>query len=258
MIADPDLPATSEDAVLGGRLRLRQPLTGHRVGHDAILLAAATDAHAGEHAVDLGAGVGGAGLALARRIDGLSVTLVEIDAVLAALAAGNARLNGLDARVDVCTCDAEDTDALAAAGLAAGGADCVLMNPPFRDATRQNLSPDAARRLAHAASPGLLPRWIASAAWLLRPGGMLTLIWRADALDQVLAALGGEFGAAAILPVYPRPERPAIRVLVRAEKGGQGKPVELPGLMLNDARNRPTAVAEAVLREALPLALAAR
>ena len=32
----------SEDAVLGGRLVLRQPLRGHRVGHDAILLAAAT------------------------------------------------------------------------------------------------------------------------------------------------------------------------------------------------------------------------
>ncbi|MGA9283696.1 MAG: methyltransferase, partial [Pseudolabrys sp.] len=35
---------TSEDAVLGGGLRLRQPLRGHRVGHDAILLAGATGA----------------------------------------------------------------------------------------------------------------------------------------------------------------------------------------------------------------------
>ncbi|MFZ1187654.1 MAG: methyltransferase, partial [Pseudolabrys sp.] len=51
---------TSEDAVLGGRLRLRQPLRGHRVGHDAILLAAATGARAGEHAIDLGTGVGAA------------------------------------------------------------------------------------------------------------------------------------------------------------------------------------------------------
>ena len=42
---------TSDDAVLGGRLTLRQPLKGHRVGHDAILLAAATGARAGEHAV---------------------------------------------------------------------------------------------------------------------------------------------------------------------------------------------------------------
>ena len=77
----------TEDAVLGGRLILRQPKRGHRVGHDAILLAAAVDAHGGEHAVELGAGVGAAGLALAKRIDGLTVTLVEIDAALAALAA---------------------------------------------------------------------------------------------------------------------------------------------------------------------------
>ena len=49
---------------------LRQPPSGHRVGHDAILLAAATGGDAGEHAVDLGAGVGAAGLALARRVPG--------------------------------------------------------------------------------------------------------------------------------------------------------------------------------------------
>ncbi len=104
------------------------------------------------------------GLALAARVAGLKVTLVEIDADLSALAAGNARLNHLDDRVRAVTADAEDAAALAAAGLAAGSADRVLMNPPFHDATRQNLSPDPRRRLAYAASPGLLPRWVASAA----------------------------------------------------------------------------------------------
>ena len=130
-----DVVETSEDAVLGGRLRLRQPLSGHRVGHDAILLAAATGGRAGEHAVDFGAGVGAAGLALAARVAGLKVTLVEIDADLSALAAGNARLNHLDDRVRAVTADAEDAAALAAAGLAAGSADRVLMNPPFHDTT---------------------------------------------------------------------------------------------------------------------------
>ena len=77
----------SEDAVLDGRLRLRQPLRGHRFGHDAILLAAATGAHGGEHAVDLGAGVGAAGLALAARIPDLRVSLLEIDRTLSELAA---------------------------------------------------------------------------------------------------------------------------------------------------------------------------
>jgi tRNA1(Val) A37 N6-methylase TrmN6 len=239
---------TSEDAVLGGRLRLRQPLAGHRVGHDAILLAAATGGRQGEHAVDLGAGVGAAGLALAARVAGLRVTLAEIDPALSALAAGNARLNHLADRVDAVTLDVEDREALAAAGLASGSIDRVLMNPPFHDATRQNLSPDARRRLAHAAAPGLLPRWIASAARLLKPQGVLTLIWRADGLADVQSALAAEFGAIAVLPVYSRPDAPAIRVLVRAAKAGSGAPLTYPGLILNDRDGRPSAAAEAVLR----------
>ena len=55
----------TEDAVLGGKLLLKQPRRGHRFGHDALLLAAACPARARERVVDLGAGVGAAGLALA-------------------------------------------------------------------------------------------------------------------------------------------------------------------------------------------------
>jgi tRNA1(Val) A37 N6-methylase TrmN6 len=243
----------SEDAVLGGRLRLRQPLRGHRVGHDAILLAAATSARAGQQAIDLGAGVGAAGLALARRVGGLKVTLVEIDEALCAMAEYNARLNRLDDRVRVLGADAESRQALAAAGLSAGSIDRVLMNPPFNDSSRQNVSPDPRRRLAHAGEPGLLSRWVATAAWLLGDHGVVTLIWRADALPEVLEALSGDFGSVAVLPVLPRPDAPAIRVLVRAVKASQStasraKPVTYPGLILNDEQGRPTAAAEAVLR----------
>jgi tRNA1(Val) A37 N6-methylase TrmN6 len=241
-----DVLETSEDAVLGGRLRLRQPLTGHRVGHDAILLAAVIGGHAGEHVIDLGAGVGAAGLALAVRVAGLKVTLVEIDPALCALAEGNARLNNLADQVSVLAADSEDADALAAAGI--GGADRVLMNPPFHDASRQNLSPDPRRRLAHAAAPGLLRHWVASAARLLKPQGVLTLIWRANALAEVQRELTAEFGSIAVLPVYPRPDAPAIRVLVRAVKSSGGAPETFPGLILNDQHGKPTAAAETVLR----------
>ena len=89
----------TDDAVLGGRLRLTQKKRGHRVGHDAILLAAATAAQPATASVDLGAGVGAAGLALAVRVPGVDVTLVEIDPELAAIAAENIARNGLDERV---------------------------------------------------------------------------------------------------------------------------------------------------------------
>ncbi len=247
-------PKTSEDAVLGGRLTLLQPLSGHRVGHDAILLAAATPARGGEHAVDLGAGIGAAGLALARRVEGLAVTLVEIDPALAALARENADRNGLAAVARAVCLDVTASAAVfAEAGLAAGTADCVLMNPPFHPL--QNSSPQASRRLAHAAAEGALRHWVHSASRLLRPSGALTLIWRGDGLAEVLAALAAGFGAVTLLPIYAKPDRPAIRVLARAVKASRAPLTLLPGLLLADAQGRPTAAAEIVLRDgaALPL-----
>jgi len=208
----------TEDAALGGRLRLRQPKRGHRVGHDAILLAAACPARAGERAVDLGAGVGAAGLALALRVEGTEVVLVEVDAGPESVAH-------------------------------------VLMNPPFNDPARQRVSPDGRRRLAHAGSGSTLPVWIKTAARLLRPRGTLTLIWRADGLADVLQALAPTFGGATVLPVHPREEEAAIRVLVRATKASRAPLALLPGFVLNDRSGRPTAQAESVLRDgaALPL-----
>jgi tRNA1(Val) A37 N6-methylase TrmN6 len=242
-----ELGPTSEDAVLGGRLLLRQPRRGHRVGHDAVLLAAATDAVPGEHAVELGAGVGAAGLALARRIDALTVTLVEIDPELAALARENAERNGLADRVKAVALDvAAPPRAFSACGLAPGSAARVLMNPPFNDA--KNPSPDRARRLAHAAPDDAPALWASVASRLLHPDGVLTLIWRADGLGSVLGALEPGFGGVAVRPVHPKPDSAAIRVLVRAVKASRSPLRLLPGLVLNDAFGQPTREAEAVLR----------
>jgi tRNA1(Val) A37 N6-methylase TrmN6 len=87
---------------------------------------------------------------------------------------------------------------------------------------------------------------------LLTPSGTLTLIWRADGLDEVLAALSG-FGGIAIRPVHPKPGTAAIRVLVRAMKGS-GVPLSiLPGLTLNGADGKPSVEAETILRGGAPL-----
>lgn len=250
----------TEDAVLGGRLRLEQPKRGHRVGHDAILLAASCPARAGEHAVDLGAGVGAAGLALATRVDGAGVTLIEVDARLAALATKNVQLNGLAARVSVAVLDATaPARAFAAVGLAPESIARVLMNPPFNDPVRHRASPDRQRRLAHlsahAGSGGMLATWVKSAARLLRPRGTLSMIWRADGLADVLRALGPAFGDVTVLPVHAKAGEAAIRILVRAAKASRAPLALLPGLVLNDRSGRPTVEAQSVLREgaALPL-----
>lgn len=254
MTSRPTADGITEDAVLGGRLRLRQPKRGHRVGHDAILLAAACPARAGDKVVDLGAGVGAAGLALAARVAGTSVTLVEIAPKLAALAEENARLNRLEARVRTVALDvAAPARAFAAAGLGPDSVARVLMNPPFNDPARQRSSPDAARALAHAAPRAVLVPWIKTAARLIRARGTLTLIWRADGLADVLAALTPAFGAVTVTPVHPAADKAAIRILVTAVKGSRAPLALKPPLVLADASGRPTASAEAVLRDGAAL-----
>ena len=254
MLAEQDL---SEDAVLGGRLRLRQFKRGHRVGHDAILLAAACPGQPGEAAADLGAGVGAAGLALAARVKGIRVTLAEIDPRLAALAVTNAQLNGLSARVAVANVDVLAPAAvLKAAGLPAGSLARILMNPPFNDPDRLKASPDQGRRLAHAAPPGTLAAWAQAAARLLRPSGTLTLMWRASGLDEVLQSLAPHFGGAMVLPIHPGPGKAALRILVRATRGSRAPLALLPGFFLNDDEGRPSAEAECVLRAGAILPLA--
>lgn len=245
----------TEDAFLGGQLRLKQKRSGHRAGHDAILLAAATHAREGDRVVDLGAGVGTAGLALARRVAGIDLRLVEIDPDLAGLARANAAANAIAANVIVLDVTA-DAQAFAAHGLMPDSADCVLMNPPFNEAARHRGSPDQARHTAHVATVETLHAWVHAARRILRSNGVLTLIWRADGVAEVLAALSRGFGSLSILPVHGEAGRPAIRVLVRAVKGGRAPTRLLPGLMLNDESRVPKKEVTNILegRAVLPLA----
>jgi tRNA1(Val) A37 N6-methylase TrmN6 len=223
----------TEDAFLGGQLLLKQKRSGHRAGHDAILLAAATEAHAGDNVVDLGAGIGTAGLALARRVAGIKLSLVEIDPELAALAHANAAANAIAAAAIVLdvTADAQD---FAAHGLVPDSVDHVLMNPPFNDSARHRGSPDQSRHIAHVATDETLDAWVHAARRILRSNGVLTLIWRADGIAEVLAVLSRGFGSLSILPVHGKATQPAIRVLVRAVKGGRAPTRLLPGLVLNE------------------------
>jgi tRNA1(Val) A37 N6-methylase TrmN6 len=218
-----------------------------------MLLAAATVARPGQRVADFGAGVGAAGLALARRVGGLDLVLVEIDEELAALACGNAQANGIAAHVVALDVTA-DAAAFAAAGLGSDSVDAVLMNPPFNDAARHQASPDTGRQVAHVAPTGAPATWIHAARRALKSGGTLTLIWRAEGLGEVLAALDRGFGSLEILPVHPAPDRAAIRVLVRAVKGGRAPMLLHPGLMLGGDRAADAAIQSVLCGEAtLPL-----
>jgi tRNA1(Val) A37 N6-methylase TrmN6 len=240
------------DAFLGGRLRLRQPRKGHRAGTDAVLLAAAAPQDFAGLALDIGSGVGAAGLAFALQRPGARIGLVENDAAAAALARDNLALNGIADRGLVFEADVLAPPSRRGAGLLDECAGLVLTNPPFVDPARARLSPDPGKRRAHAMQaegPAALAAWIAASLALLEPGGSFVLIHRPEALPVILESLAGRAGGIAILPVHPRPNAAAVRILVRAKKGGRAPASIAPALILHEGAAF-TEAAEAIHRGA--------
>lgn len=244
--------ATTLDHFLDGRLLLEQPASGrHRAGLDAILLAACVPVDAEGRLVDLGAGVGTAGLAAATRAPALHVVLAERDEAVASLARANALRpeNGhLHGRVEVVEVDLMARARARETVLPRECAEMVVTNPPFFAPHEVRASPSDPRAAAHVLD-GSLDDWIRVAAATLKPHGRLALIFKGDGLAEILQAMSGRFGALAIVPVHPREGEPAHRLVVTAIKGTRTRPSILPGLILHPVGdNSHLPRAEAILR----------
>ena len=232
---------TTLDALLGGRVRLRQPRVGYRAGLDAGLLAAALGARAGERLIEAGCGVGGAMLQAAARWPQARFTGVERDPAALALAQENIASSGLPAAAL-----AGDVDAgFRALGLPTF--DGAFSNPPFFDDPDALRPPHPARRGAWIADGGLAA-WIGFLLKAVREGGRITVIHRADRLADLLGGLSQTAGSFRVRPVHPFADAPAKRVLVRAVKTGRAPLALLPPLVLHErGRDGWTEEAEAVL-----------
>ena len=245
--ARPDADTTL-DALLGGRVQLRQPRTGYRAAIDPVLLAAALDVSRPGLVLDAGCGVGAAGLCLLKRPGadpGLRVIGVEIQPVYADLARANAALNGLADRFEVVTGDLADPPA----SLRAIQVDHVVGNPPYLADDAGTASPEPGRDTANRETTLDLAGWIDACLVRLKSRGTFTLIHRADRLADILAALRGRAGGIVVFPLWPTGGEAARRVLVRARKD-VATPLRLAaGLVLHRAGGGYTAEADAVLRD---------
>lgn len=236
----------TEDRLLGGRIVVRQPGSGFRVAIDTVLLAAAVPAKAGDRVFEPGAGVGAAALCLARRADGVKVAGVEIQPDLVRLAGDNARLNRLEDRVDIMVGALERLPPK----LAPASVDHVMLNPPYAVRDRTARPPDPGRAAAVVEGETGLDGWIVRSLAMLRSKGSLTLIHRADRLDDILSNLRGRVGEIVIFPLWPADGKAARRVIVRARKEVAAPLALLPGLVLHQPDGAFTPTADAILRGA--------
>jgi len=249
----------SEDAFLGGRVRVLQPKTGYRAGLDAVLLAASApfDATRACRVLDVGAGVGTVGLCLAARCPLATVTLLEREPALVELARRNVALNGFAGRVRVVNAAVGSTaDHLSELDVRADGFDTVFANPPYHAHGRGTLAPDALKAASHAMPDAALDDWVRFMARMAAPGGTATMVHKADALPAILAAFDRRFGDVRVLPLHPREGEPASRVIVQGIKGSRAPMVLLQGVVLHKAEGHGfTRAAQAVLRDGAGMAL---
>jgi len=231
-----------ENALLGGRVRLRQPARGYRAGIDAALLAAAAGAQPGEQVIEAGCGVGAVLMQMAARTPGLSLTGLERDPAMAALARENAALNGAEATI----LEGDVASGFRALGLTPF--DRAVSNPPFFDDPGALRPPAPGKRGAWMADDGLTA-WTRFLLKAVREGGRIVIIHRADRLADLLALLGETAGSFSVRPVHPYADEPAKRVLVQAIKTGKAPLRLLPPLVLHERHGgKHTAGAEAILR----------
>ena len=242
----------TEDSLLGGRVRFDQPASGYRVAIDPVLLAAAVPAAAGETVLDAGAGTGAASLCLAARVPTCRIVGLEVQRPLQRLASHNVLRNDLGRRVEVIAGDLSRPPPRLAGTIF----DHVMTNPPHHAAATATASPNPERARAHLEHQLDLADWLANCLRMLGPGGVLTLIHRADRLADTLAILRAPLGDLVVFPLWPRSgNRPAKRILVQGRKGSRG-PLRLArGLVLHEDDGRFSAAAEAVLRHAEALEL---
>lgn len=241
------MSATTEDALLDGRVRLRQPAKGFRAGLDAVLLAAFVPARAGDHVLEAGCGSGAAFLCLAARVPSLRITAVEREAAMAALARCNAAGNGVAAEVT----EGDVADRALARRL--GPCDHVFANPPYWPG---GTPPPGALRSAATHEDGAdLATWVGFLVAVLRDRGTASVILPAARFDAGIAALrGAGCGSVTLLPLAPRSGDPAKRVLIRARKAGRAAARLLPPFILHEEDGRFTAAADDVLRRGAALA----
>lgn len=229
----------SIDAFHRGDFHIVQPKgRGHRSGMDAMMLAAAVPGAFAGRLADLGAGAGAAGMAVASRCAGAHVVLVERDAGMAGFARNSRNLDEnrhIAERIQVIEADVTLRGAARVqAGLGDGAFGFAIMNPPF-NAGRDRATPDVLRQQAHVMSEGLFEAWCRTASAIVAPRGGIAIIARPQSLPELFAALDGRFGALEIVPVQPRADEPAIRVILRGVRGSRKAMTLCPPLVLHAA-----------------------
>ena len=227
-------------------LRIAQPRDGYRFSLDPLLLADFAGVRDEESVIDLGTGCGVIPLVLARQSVTARFVGVELQEEMAALAARNVDLNGLSGRIEIV---ADDVTSLRN-HYPVSSFDRVLANPPFRKPGSGRVSPRAGRDLARHESTAGLADFLATAKYLVRPGGGISLVYHVSRLPELLSeAMTLKLAPVRLRMVHGNDRAGARMVLIELTKGRRCDLQVLPPMLVYDRDGNYSEEVQSILGE---------
>ena len=188
------------------------------LGTDSIVLSGFAKPPRNAKILDLGSGCGTLGLLLCARHPGCKVTGVELDPQAHATALENIRRNHLAARMESICADLKQIPAF----MTPGSFSFCITNPPYFAAGPASKAVPLARREDGCDLKSLLH----SAAWALKYGGDLCMVYRPERLAELFSlASQARLEPKRLCLVRHKPADPVSLVLVQCRKGAK------PGLI---------------------------
>ncbi len=230
-------PGERLESLQYGEMCILQKEEGFHYGTDAVLLADFAAPRSGERMVDMGTGTGVIALLMASRQENALCEALEIQEDMADMAARSVRLNGMQDRITVRSCDFRDAYKLL------GSESCTLAvcNPPYGKAGGTLHSETDARRIARHEAECTIEDVAQAASRLLRCGGRFAVVFPAPRVLELMNAMRAfHLEPKRVRTVHHDIGKAPKLVLVEAVKGGGEMLQWLPPLILNDLGGNPT------------------
>lgn len=203
-------------------------------GTDAVVLSDFADVEYAKSICDIGCGCGVLAVVAAVRNSAASILAVDIQKTACDIARCNIEANGLSGRITVQNCDIRDYKNL----FQSGAFDYIVTNPPYFPKSSGKHSKSAV--ISRQEVTCTLYDVVSAASYMLKYGGYLAMVHRADRCAEVICALS----AAGLEPKIMRfvqhkaSSAPSL-VLIKCKKGGKKGVSILPPLILaNDDGTR--------------------
>lgn len=221
------------DDFLGGKLRFIQPMNGYRAGVEPVLLAAALPINIKGRVLDMGCGVGTAGLCSLWHNPNLHMVGIEANHLATEHAKRNAILNNMGERAEIYEQILGDEDFVDP--LKSDEVDAVITNPPWFEKAHSQRA-EGSRGAGRQEGEISLDIWLDYCIRKLRTGGLIAIIHRSHRMGDILQIFKGRIGNIKIIPIYSKQYQPAKHVIILGNKARK-TPLELrAGFIMHDAK----------------------